>query len=213
MAATGLLLFGFVVVHMLGNLQIFLGQDVFNDYAKHLQELPLLLWPARIILLALLLVHVAVAMNLAAENRAARPVRYAHYGTIQASYASRTMVFSGIIVFLFIVYHLLHFTFGKVQPEFYHQLDAKGRNDIYAMVVFGFQSVYVSASYIAAMAVLCWHLYHGLQSMFQSVGLRSERSAACLEHFSVATSLVIFAGNCSIPAAVLMGLLKMPRGV
>ena len=212
MASTGALLFGFVVVHMLGNLQIFLGQDVFNDYAKHLQELPMLLWPARAVLLILLITHIAVAINLACENRAARPDRYKYYGTIQASYASRTMVFSGIIVSLFIVYHLLHFTFGKVQPQFFEMTDAKGREDIYAMVVHSFRNVYVSASYIAAMAVLCWHLRHGLQSMFQSVGWSSEKTAPCFEKFAVATSLLIFLGNCSIPAAILLGLVKLPGG-
>ncbi len=212
MAGTGFLLFGFVVVHMLGNLQIFLGPDAFNDYAKHLQGLPMLLWPARAILLALLLIHVAVAVNLARENRAARPIRYARSETIQATYASRTMVASGIIVFLFIVYHLLHFTLGKIQPQYFHQLDPKGRHDVFAMVVYGFQNVYVSASYIAAMAVLCLHLRHGLESLFQSVGLRNEKNAPCFKGFAVSVSLLIFLGNTSIPLAILSGLLKIPSG-
>ena len=212
MAVTGLLLFGFVVAHMLGNLQIYLGQDALNDYAKHLEELPLLLWPARVILLTTLIVHIFVSMSLAAENRAARPVRYQVYGTVHASYASRTMVVSGILIFIFIGYHLLHFTFGQVQPQFFEHLDAKGREDVYGMVVHGFQNIYVSASYVFAMAVLCLHLSHGLQSLFQSLGLRSRAAAPFLSTMSAAVSLLIFIGNSSIPVSVLLGLVKMPGG-
>jgi len=212
MAVTGLILFGFVVVHMLGNLQIFLGQDALNDYAKHLEELPFLLWPARGILLVTLITHMFVSISLARENRAARPVRYDRYNTIQASYASRTMVISGILIFLFIVYHLLHFTFGRIQPQFFEQLDAKGREDTYAMVVHGFQNIYVSGSYILAMSVLCFHLSHGLQSLFQSLGLRSESAGPLLRKAAVAVSLLIFIGNSSIPVCVLLGFLQMPGG-
>ena len=213
MAVTGIFLFGFVVVHMLGNLQIYLGQDALNDYAKHLEEMPFLLWPARVFLLATLLIHICVSMSLAFENRAARPVPYACNDTVVASYASRTMVMSGIIIFLFIVYHLMHFTFGKVQPQFFEQVDAKGREDVYGMVVHGFQNIYVAASYIAAMAVLCFHLSHGLQSLFQSLGIRSERNGPFFKKFAVVMSLFIFIGNSSIPISVLLGYLKLPGGI
>lgn len=212
MAVTGFLLFGFVVVHMLGNLQIFLGPDALNDYAKHLADLPMLLWPARIFLLIVLVLHIATAVSLGSGNRAARPVGYVKDATIRATYASRTMMMSGVIIFLFIVYHLLHFTFGKVQPQFFEHLDAKGREDVYAMVVLGFRNLYVSASYIIAMAALCLHLSHGLQSLFQSLGLREESCGRNLRNFSRATALLIFAGNSSIPAAAFLGLLKLPGG-
>ena len=212
MAVTGIFLFGFVVVHLLGNLQIYLGQDALNDYAKHLEELPMLLWPARIFLLTALLIHIFVACSLAIENRRARPVRYVYKDTIQASYASRTMVMSGVIILLFIVYHLLHFTFGKVQPQFFEQTDLRGREDVYGMVVHGFGNVYVAASYIAAMAVLCLHLSHGLQSLFQSLGIRSEKTGPLLKKFAIGVSLLIFIGNSSIPVSILLGLVKMPGG-
>ncbi len=212
MAVTGAFLFGFVLAHLLGNLQIFLGQNALNDYAKHLMEIPLLLWPARIFLLTTLIVHVAVAISLTRENRAARPVGYLKQETIQASYASRTMVMSGLIVFLFIVYHLLHFTWGKVQPQFFDQLDAQGRRDVYGMVVHGFQNPMVCASYILAMAVLCLHLSHGLQSLFQSLGLRCAKSEALIRKAVVGLSLFIFLGNCSIPLAAYFGFLS-PGGI
>ncbi len=208
MAVTGLLLLGFVIVHMLGNLQIFLGPDALNDYSKHLKEMPLLLWPARIFLLITLVTHILVSMSLAIENRNARPVRYAAQDTIQASYASRTMVMSGIIIFLFIIYHLLHFTFGKIQPQFFEHLDPKGRQDVYGMVVYGFQNIYVSASYIFAMAVLCFHLSHGIMSLFQSLGLSSEATAPLFKKTAIGLSLLIFIGNCSIPASVLLGFVR-----
>ncbi len=210
MAVTGLLLFGFVIIHMIGNLQLFLGQDALNDYAKHLVEMPLLLWPARVVLLAILVTHIFVSMSLAKENRVARPVRYTQGATIQASYASRTMVMSGIIIFLFIVYHLLHFTFGKIQPQFYDQLDAEGRKDVYGMIVYGFQNIYVSGAYVTAMAVLCFHLSHGLQSLFQSLGLRSNALAPLLKKMAVGLSLFIFIGNTSIPLSILLGFVRMP---
>ena len=212
MAVTGIFLFGFVVAHMLGNLQIYLGQDALNSYAEHLEEMPWLLWPARVFLLLTLLTHIFVSMSLAIENRAARPVRYAHQNTIQASYASRTMVMSGIIIFLFIVYHLLHFTFGKIQPQFFEHMDVKGREDVYGMVVHGFQNIYVSASYIAAMAVLCLHLSHGLQSLFQSLGIRTQKTGPWIKKMALSLSLFIFIGNASIPISILLGLIKLPGG-
>ena len=212
MAVTGIFLFGFVVVHMLGNLQIYLGQDALNSYAEHLEEMPLLLWPARTFLLVTLLTHIVVAISLANENRAARPVRYAYRDTIQASYAFRTMVMSGIIIFLFIVYHLLHFTFGKIQPQFFEHTDPKGREDVYGMVVHGFQNVYVSAAYVAAMGVLCLHLSHGLQSLFQSLGVRTEKIGPWIKKIAIGLSLFIFIGNSSIPISVLLGLIKLPGG-
>ena len=208
MAVTGIFLFGFVVAHLVGNLQIFLGRDALNSYARHLEEMPALLWSARAFLLAALLIHIFTAMGLAVENRRARPVRYAGESVIQASYASRTMVMSGIIVFLFIVYHLLHFTYGKIQPEFFERLDSKGREDVYGMVVHGFGNRYVCASYILAMGALCFHLSHGLESLFQSLGIRSERGASFYKKFALVTSVLIFIGNCSIPFCACIGYLK-----
>jgi succinate dehydrogenase / fumarate reductase cytochrome b subunit len=204
-AVTGLVLFGFVVAHMLGNLQIFLGAEALNAYAKKLQNMPLLLWPARLFLLLTLLIHVFVSLKLAIENRKARPIPYVSKNTVQATAASRTMVFSGLAIFGFIVYHLLHFTFGVTHPGFFHLTDARGYHDVYSMVVLSFQDIWVSASYIAAMAFLCLHLSHGLASFPQSLGFNRESWIPGLKCAARAVALIIFIGNSSIPLAALLG--------
>ena len=213
MAVTGLILFGFVIVHMLGNLQIFLGQDQLNNYAEHLEELPFLLWPARIFLLLTLVIHMKVAIQLALENKNARPIRYAYQDTVQASYASRTMVISGLIIFAFIVYHLLHFTFDKIHPEFSHLTDPKGRDDVYSMVVLSFRDPLIAGSYILAMAVLCFHLSHGVSSLLQSLGLNNENLRIRIKWAGNLLAWMIFVGNASMPVAAFLGILQLPKGV
>ncbi|MBI3253050.1 MAG: succinate dehydrogenase cytochrome b subunit [Candidatus Omnitrophica bacterium] len=208
-AVTGLVLFIFVIFHMLGNLQIFLGADALNDYARHLDELPYLLWPARAVLLAALLLHVGFSLALANENRRARPVRYVHGDTVQASRASRTMVITGLVILFFIIYHLLHFTFGVTNPEFFHLTDAKGREDIYSMVVLSFQNGWIAGTYILAMFFLCLHLGHGVSSVPQSLGF-SESSGLRKNfgRFGNLAGVLVFIGNSSIVLAVLLGKLK-----
>ncbi len=213
MAITGLFLFGFVVVHMLGNLQIFLGQEALNAYAEHLEELPLLLWPARIFLLVTLIIHMVTAISLAIENKNARPVGYSFQNTVQASYASRTMVMSGVIIFLFIVYHLLHFTFDVTNPELAHLVDSKGRDDVYSMVVLSFQNIFISSTYITAMAILCFHLSHGLSSLFQSLGLNDMKYDGLVKKIGRGIALAIFIGNSSMPVAAFFHLINVPKGV
>lgn len=209
-AVTGLLLTGFVVAHMLGNLQVFLGPDALNDYAKHLQSLPGLLWPARIALLSIFIVHIAVSLSLAFENRRARPDGYRYQDTVQASLASRTMVWTGITIFLFTVYHLLHFTWGAAHPAFFHLVDEKGRNDVYSMVVLSFREPLISGVYIAAMAALCFHLSHGIASIPQSLGLSDAGKRPFFEKAATALSWLIFLGNASMPVAALLKILKLP---
>ena len=210
MAVTGLILFGFVIVHMLGNLQIFLGREALNSYAEHLEELGPLLWVARAVLLAALIAHVYTAARLTYENSQARPIGYAHKDTVQASYASRTMMMSGVIVFLFIVYHLLHFTFCVTQPGFKNLLDAGGDRDVYAMVILGFQSVPVSVVYVLAMLALAFHLSHGVQSLFQTLGFNHPNATPFIRTASVGFGLLVLFGNSSIPLAVLSGVLRAP---
>jgi succinate dehydrogenase / fumarate reductase cytochrome b subunit len=213
MAVTGFILFGFVVVHMLGNLQVFLGQDTLNAYAKKLQDLTHLLWLARGFLLASLVVHVAVAARLTWENRRARPQAYAAKKFVQASYASRTMWMTGVITFLFTVYHLLHFTFGVTNPEYYHLTDARGRHDVYSMVILSFRDPWISGAYVLAMAALCLHLSHGVSSAFQSLGLNRTRYNWFTGRVGNVAAMLIFAGNVSIPAAAFFGWLTLPPGV
>ena len=210
MAVTGLVLFGFVIGHMLGNLQIFLGRDALNEYAHFLQEATELLWLARIVLLVSFVTHIVTAVLLAKDNRAARPVRYRHENTVQASYSSRTMMMSGLIVLAFVVYHLLHFTYAAVHPQYFYILDPEGRHDVYSMVVLSFRDFPIAAAYILAMLPLCMHISHGFQSLFQSLGLNHPRYTPALRRASQFIGLLVLAGNTSIPVACLLGWLPVP---
>ena len=185
----------------------------FNAYGNFLQTTPELLWSARLGLLVMVGLHVYSAVTLSAENKAARPVGYGEFKPVAASYASRTMLMSGLIVASFIVYHLLHYTvqikaINLTGQDFIPLHDAKGRHDIYRMIVLGFSNVFVSAFYVMGVGLLCMHLSHGASSMVQSVGLKSRPFGACLDRLAVAGAIVLFLGFSSIPLAVLTGLLK-----
>ncbi|MBM3840756.1 MAG: succinate dehydrogenase cytochrome b subunit [Verrucomicrobia bacterium] len=216
MAVSGFCLFGFVIGHMAGNLQIFLGHEgPLNHYAHFLQSTPELLWPARIGLLTLVVLHLWSALKLTAENRAARPIGYlGNPPPPAASYASRTMLMSGLIIAAFIAYHLLHFTLkipsvNLTGQDFRALLDPQTKHpDVYRMMVVGYSNVWVSGFYILGMALLCLHLSHGVSAMFQSIGLRNDRTEKWIDHGARAAAAVIFVGNCSIPIAILLGLLQ-----
>ena len=212
MAVTGLMLLGFVIAHLLGNLQIFLGADWLNGYSEHLEEIPLLLWPVRVVLGTTLIVHMIVAIWLAFENKKARPAPYAVQSTVQASLASRTMVFTGLSVFLFIVYHLLHFTWGVTNPEFFHLTDPKGREDIYSMVILSFKNPMISGVYLLALFILSAHLGHGLPSFLQSLGLTRESMLKKMKKIGPVLAGLIFVGYASIPVSALLGILKPLQG-
>jgi succinate dehydrogenase / fumarate reductase, cytochrome b subunit len=207
-SVTGLVLMGFLVAHLLGNLQIFFGPKWLNDYSEHLLGLPLLLWPARAILLGALILHMALSLQLAVQNRKARPVRYIKEGTVQVTIASRSMVLSGLAIFLFIVYHLMHFTWRTAHPEVAHLTDPTGRHDVYSMVVLSFQNTAIASVYIAAMFVLCMHLRHGSYSFLQSLGWTPEGEQKRFRLYGESFAWLIFLGYVSIPGAVWLGLLK-----
>ena len=200
MALTGAVLFGYVVVHMLGNLQIYLGPEALNAYAVKLREMPALLWGVRLLLLASALLHVWAAASLTRTNMAARGAGYRERRNRESTYASRTMRWSGVILLLFVVYHLMHFTFGNVHPSFIP-------GDVFHNVVTGFQSVAVSGFYIAAMVALGLHLYHGVWSMMQTIGLSHPRYDHLRHAFASFVAVVVVAGNVSFPLAVLFGLI------
>ena len=213
MAVSGMVLVGFVIAHLFGNLQIFLGPEVINRYGHFLQTTPELVWPARIGLLVMVLLHIAAAVTLARQNRAARPVPYAHLEVVASSYASRTMVMSGLIIFAFIVYHLLHFTIqvpaiNLTGQNFKLLEDSKQQHDIYRMMVLGYQNPVVSGFYVLAIGLLCLHLSHGVSSMFQSLGLSNRAYEVWFGRLALTFAVVIFLGYCSIPAAVLLGIVK-----
>lgn len=210
MAVTGLGLIGFLFGHLLGNLQFFAGPDKINAYAVFLKSLGPVLWLARIGTLTLFVVHVGLGIVLARENRLARPAGYIDESTVQASWASRHMAATGVIILVFVLVHLAHFTLGMLQPELFHYVDSQGRHDVYRMVVMGFQNYYYSVFYIAAMVVLGIHLSHAISSCLQTLGLmvypRCYRMGKILAH-SVSTVLAL--GYISIPVAVLLGVIKL----
>jgi succinate dehydrogenase / fumarate reductase cytochrome b subunit len=211
MALTGLALVGFVVAHMVGNLQIFIGQKVFNDYAAMLKGMPAVLWPARLGLLAFVFIHVATAISLSRQNQNARPKAYRAQTTVQASAASRYMFHSGIIILVFIGIHLAHFTLGYLQPEFYEIQDQMGRHDVYSMVIHGFQTVPFSIFYIVAMICLGSHLSHAMASMFQTVGISGPSLTPKIEVAVKGLTALIVLGYISIPVSVLVGLIGLPQ--
>ena len=201
MAVSGGLLFAFVLLHMLGNLQVFLGREALNRYARLLRVEPAFLWGARAVLLAAVTVHIVAAIQLTLRNWAARPVGYHAQAYRATDYASRTMVWSGPIIAAFVVYHILHLSVGSVHPDFVP-------SDVYHNVIAGFRVPYVSAFYVLAQVLLGVHLYHGLWSAFQSVGAGRAADGDSRRTFALAASLAIVVGNCSIPLAVLAGLIR-----
>jgi succinate dehydrogenase / fumarate reductase cytochrome b subunit len=210
MAVSGLVMFLFVIGHLAGNLQFFLGAESINRYGHFLQTNLELIWPARIFLLAMMALHIWSAIKLSAENKAARPVPYADWNPTTASYASRTMLMSGIIIFVFIIYHLLHYTAQVKYLNFTGQSfvsfeDPQKRHDIFKMMVVGFKNPWVSAFYIIGIGLLCLHLSHGVSSMFQSLGLKNKTYGPCLDRASRIIAWLIFLGYVSIPISVLLG--------
>jgi succinate dehydrogenase / fumarate reductase cytochrome b subunit len=210
MAITGLALFLFVVAHLAGNLQVFLGPLEINRYGDFLQSNLEIIWPARIGLLVMVGLHIWSAIKLSAENKAARPQAYAQHEVVAASYASRTMLMSGLIILAFIIYHLLHFTLqvpgvNLTGKDFTTLLDAKGRHDVFAMMVLGFERPLVAAFYVFAMFLLCLHLSHGLSAMFQSLGWKTPAYAPMIDCGARAVAWLIFAGYVSIPIAIYLG--------
>lgn len=203
MGATGLVLFGFVLAHMTGNLLLYMGPEALNSYSEFLHEVGhgMGLWVARGVLLTTVLLHIWAATSLTLASLKARPVGYREAERREATYASRTMRWSGPMLLLFIVYHLLHFTTGTVHHSFVP-------GDVYHNVVAGFQRWPVSAVYIVAMIALGFHLWHGVWSMLQSLGLTHPRWDAFRRAFATVFTLIVIGGNISFPIAVLAGLVR-----
>lgn len=209
-AVTGMILILFVVGHLLGNLQIFLGPEWINGYAEHLRQLGMLLWVVRGGLLIVVLAHIYYTIRLAIENRHARPERYKRKDTVKATLASRSMALSGLVLLAFIIYHILHFTVRATDPRFNTlPLDPLNHYDVYAMMIYGFQSPLVSGFYILSMFLLALHLSHGSSSFFQSLGLSNQKLAPRLAFAGRIFAWLLFFGYSSIPAAVLLGWVKL----
>jgi succinate dehydrogenase / fumarate reductase cytochrome b subunit len=203
MAVTGVIMFGFVVGHMLGNLQMYEAPEQINAYGHFLHNLGELLWLERGLMLLAIALHITATVQLALRSKAARPVGYSRRQAINSSYASRTMYWSGPIVLAFIIFHLLQFTAGYLHPQ--AQFVA---GDVYQNVVSGFQVWWVSAWYIVAICLLGLHLSHGLWSMFQSVGLGHPRLTPYLRTAARVIAILIVLGYISIPISVFLGFIK-----
>jgi len=210
MAVTGLILFGFVVGHLLGNLQIFAGPDAINGYARKLRHLGPGLWLIRAFLLLSVGAHIWTSISLARENAAARPIRYRRFRPAETTLAARAMMGSGVLALAYLLYHLLHFTVRVTDPELAHLPDPLGGHDVYTMMVRGFQHRFVSLAYLIGVGMVCAHLSHGAASAFQTLGLSNERTLAGLEVASRLIAWLIFIGYASIPLAVLFGCIE-PR--
>ena len=209
MAATGVLLFLFVVGHLVGNLQIFGAPEQINTYAHFLKSKPLMLWGVRFGLLAIVALHVISAVQLTAQNREARPVGYAGGDTYGSTWQSRYMLVSGSVIAAFILYHLAHFTallpgingvgdFSKLKTV----LHGETVSDVYAMMILGFQVWWVTLFYLVAQALLFIHLGHGLASMFQTFGMRNHVWWPRIRCFARAASIAVFIGYAAIPISI-----------
>ena len=205
MAVTGVMLVGFVVVHLLGNLQVFAGPEKFNNYAHALKSIPAVLWGTRLTLLTAAILHIWSAFSLWRLKAGARPIGYESKKAIASSYASRTMYWSGPILLLFIVYHLLHFTVGKGGTRFIE-------DEPYDNLVAGFEVIPIALFYIVSMGCLCFHLFHGIWSMFQTLGIHHPRYTPWLRFAAKVIAVVLFLGFGSIPLAVMLGRIQ-PSGI
>jgi len=202
MAMSGTILFGFVIVHMIGNLQIYSGPEKINGYAKFLHSNPNILWGFRGVMLLALMVHIFSLLSLYGAARRARPTKYHSQAMQAATAASRTMRYGGIAIFAFVIYHLMHFTLGtkQIHPTF---VDGQ----VYCNMVLGFKVWWVSAIYVGANVFVALHLYHGIWSLFQTLGVNNPRWDGRLRNVAKTVAAVVFIGNASFPVATLLGLL------
>jgi len=208
MALTGIFLFGFIFMHMAGNLKIFLGAEAFNHYAEFLREMgePVLpysvgLWIFRVLLLGAVIFHFTAATQLTLQNRRARPVAYKRRDAVQMGYAERTMRWSGYLMAAYVIYHLMHLTVGSAHRNF-------STVNPYQNVISAFQFWPVAAVYIVANLLLGMHLYHGLWSLFQTLGCNHPRYNPWRRVFAVTFAIVVTVGFLSVPVAVLLGLVS-----
>jgi succinate dehydrogenase / fumarate reductase cytochrome b subunit len=211
-AVTGSLLVLFLIVHMLGNWNMLIGQESMNHYAHTLKSMPGLLWTARIGLLLMFVVHIALTISLNIENRMARPQKYVYKDTVKATLSSRIMVVSGLILLVFVVFHILHFTVGAITPDTYHLKDAQGRHDVYRMVIYGFMNPYISTFYVVSMFIVASHLSHGIQSVLQTLGITNRQNMAGIRKISIGLATLLFVGFSIVPLLILLNIISLPAG-
>ncbi len=206
MAVSGFFMLTFVVAHLLGNSTIFVGADWLNSYAEHLKDLGPFVWVFRVFMIAMLGLHIFMGAVLSWENWRASPGKYAVKKRLKITFASNTMNWTGPLLLVFIVYHLLQFTF-RVTPDVVMAFDAQDRFDVFLMVVSSLKITVISAIYIFAMVVLFLHLSHGIQSMFQSIGWNNEQTLPKFNLLSKVISVLFLVGYGAIPVLILAGVL------
>ncbi len=210
MAVSGFSMLAFVVVHLLGNTSMYAGPDGMNAYAQLLHRFPLLIWVFRLILLAMFYAHVFYGIALTLENRAAKPQTYKVKKNIRATFAGKNMIWTGVLIGLFLVYHLLHFTFQVTDPGISasRHLDALGRPDVFMMVVLSFRKLAVSLVYVGAMAALGLHLGHAIQSLLQTMGLNNDTTLPLFVGGGILVAILISLGFAAFPIGIFTGILK-----
>jgi succinate dehydrogenase / fumarate reductase cytochrome b subunit len=207
-AITALLLILYVLGHLVGNLQIYMGPDKINWYAQFLHDLGPILWVIRVILIAAFVTHIVATIQLAQENRLAKPQKYAVAGYQRSTLASRTMIVSGLIVLCFVIYHLLQFTLEVTDPEFRKLHDSLGRHDVYRMLILGFRHPLVSLFYVVGLFLLTTHLTHGFASVVQTLGINNRKTANFVSIGGQSLAWLVFAGYVSIPLTILLGIVR-----
>lgn len=213
MAVTGVLLLGFLIVHLLGNLYVLQGREALNAYAAWLKANPLL-WPARIGLLGLFGIHVWLGLSLAIENRKARPQGYReNVGRSLGNVGARSMARTGILILAFVLFHLAHFTLGVVDPETHAMVDAEGRHDVYGMVVASFSNPWITGTYVVAMGMLGLHLAHAGQSFLQTLGIRYAYGNQVVKNVGLAVVTIVTLGNLALPLLVFSGFAGSPESI
>lgn len=208
MAITGQLMVLFVIVHMIGNTTIFGWiHGGINAYAEHLHALPALVWIFRLCMLAFVTVHVFFGIQLSLENSAATPGSYAVKNHLKATFSSINMIWTGLLILAFVVYHLLHFT-ARVTPGVVLGVDAQGRFDVFTMVITSFQNGGIFFIYCAAMVALFLHLFHGVSSFFQTMGWNTACTQDGVSTLGKVVAIVLFVGYVTIPLTIITHILR-----
>jgi len=209
MAVTGIVLVGFVCVHLLGNSSLFVGADAINAYAQKLHSLGPFVWVFRLVMLVAFALHIAFGIQLTLENKAATPEANVQVKRLKTGFGAETMIVSGLVMLAFVIYHLLHFTVRVTNPEIYVPLGGHGMVDVYFMVVNGFQSVLPVIIYLAGMLFLFLHVSHGFQSLFQTLGLSNDKSLPVAGMISKLVGFVLLLGYIAIPLSIVFGCIKL----
>ena len=206
MAITGFLLISFLCVHLLGNSLIYF--NLINAYGQKLHSMPPVVWIARIGMVILFAVHIFFGITLTLENNAARPEEYKVKKSLRATFAGKTMIWTGLVIAAFLIYHILHFAMKVTNPDISHDLDELERDDVFKMIVFSFQNILIAGVYIIALISVFLHLFHGIQSFVQTFGLNSDASIPVVEKTGKGIAFILFLGYLSIPVAIVLGILK-----